>query len=287
MISRRRFIKTLSGTAMLLSAPKLLHSCSRGPKSLKDFGIQLYTLRDVMPSDPVAIIRAVAKMGYTQIESYEGPQGMFWGMSNLEFANLMTELDMKIVSSHIDITEGFEQKVIQAAEIGMSHLVCPWIGAQKSIDEYKQIADDFNAKGRICREHGIRFAYHNHAYSFETLENQIPQDVLMENTDPDLVDFEMDIYWVVTAGHDPVEWLKRYPTRWRLGHVKDRKKNVPATETDATCVLGTGTIDWPVVLKHAVDEGMEYFLVEQEQYDDMSSTEAARQNAVYLKKLRF
>lgn len=286
-ISRRNFIKTTTGAAAFISMPQILMGCSDNTKTLKDFGLQLYTIRDVIPADPVGVLKQVAQMGYTQIESYEGEKGFFWGMTNLDFKKLMDDLGMKIISSHTDIRKDFERKAAEAAEIGMSYLIDPWEGPQKSIDDFKRLADLFNEKGEICKKNGIRFAYHNHAYSFETLEEQIPQDVLMQNTNPDLVDFEMDIYWVVTAGQDPAVWFQKYPKRWRLCHIKDREKGAPANKGDATCVLGTGSINWQTVLKQALEEGMEYYIVEQEQYQNMSSTEAAKLNAEYLKKFRF
>lgn len=285
--SRRKFIKTSAGAAALLATPQILMSCTSGTKTLKDFGLQLYTLRDVLPADPAGVLKQVAAMGYTQIESYEGDQGIFWGMQNQQFRKLMDDLGMKIVSSHTNIRQDFERKAAEAAEIGMSYLIDPWEGPQKTIDDFKKIADLFNEKGEICRKNGIRFGYHNHAYSFETLEGQVPQDVLMQNTDPDLVDFEMDIYWVVTAGQDPVAWFKKYPKRWRLCHIKDRDKNAPAGKGDATVVLGTGSIDWKKTLKAALNEGMEYYIVEQEQYGNMTSLEAAKQDANYLKEFKF
>lgn len=286
-ISRRNFIKTGAGAAAIVSIPRVLTACTSGTKTLKDFGLQLYTLRDVILEDPAGVLRQVAQMGYTQIESYEGEKGIFWGMSNIEFKKLMDDLDMKIVSSHTDIRKDFEKKAAEAAVIDMSYLIDPWEGPQKSIDDFKRLADLFNKKGAICKKNGIRFAYHNHSYSFEMLDGQFPQDILMQNTDPDLVDFEMDIYWVVTAGQDPIEWFKKYPKRWRLCHIKDREKDAPASTTDATCVLGTGAINWKKTLKEALKGGMEYYIIEQEQYNNMSSIEAARLDAAYLKELRF
>ncbi len=88
----------------------------------------------------------------------------------------------------------------------------------------KEQPKKFNACGDICKKNGLKFAYHNHGYSFEQMEGQLPQDILMQGTNKDTVDFEMDIYWVVTAGADPIAWLDKYPGRWKLCHVKDRKK---------------------------------------------------------------
>ena len=104
-----------------------------------------------------------------------------------------------------------------------------------------------------CAKENLRFAYHNHGYSFELLEGQYPQDVMMQETNPETVDFEMDIYWVVVPEQDPEAWLKKYPNRWKLVHVKDRDKLAPKTEADASVDLGTGKIDFKKILKTAKD----------------------------------
>jgi sugar phosphate isomerase/epimerase len=208
---------------------------------------------------------------------------MFWGLGNTGFKKYMDELGMTIVASHCDMNKDFEKKAAEAAAIGMKYLICPWLGPQKTIDDYKRYAETFNEKGRICKENGIRFAYHNHDYSFVELEGKMPQDVMMENTDPALVDFEMDIYWVVTAGQDPITWLKKYNNRFKLSHVKDRMKS--NTEKNASTTLGTGSIDYPHILKEAKKYGLEYFLVEQERYDGTTPLKSAAESAAYIKKM--
>ena len=125
--------------------------------------------------------------------------GMFWNMTPKDFKTYLDELGMSMVSSHCNIHQDFERKVDQAAEVGLSYLVCPWVGPQKSVEAWKQVTDDFNRCGEICRKAGLRFAYHNHEYTFKAFSGMIPHDFLMENTDPDLVDHEMDIYWVVRS----------------------------------------------------------------------------------------
>jgi sugar phosphate isomerase/epimerase len=166
----------------------------------------------------------------------------------------------------------------------MKYLMCPYKGPQKSIDDFKKFADEFNQKGEICKKNGIRFAYHNHDYSFKPIGGQMPQDVMMQNTDPALVDFEMDIYWVVTAQEDPEAWLKKYPNRFRACHVKDRIKN--ATEHDASCILGEGSINFPKILKTARANGAEYYIVEHERWDNTTPLKAAEADAAYMKKLK-
>lgn len=254
--------------------------------SLDAFGIQLYTLRDVIPGDPQGTLKKLAEMGFTQIEGYDGDQGMFWNMGHKAFKNYINDLGLDMVSSHCNIRENFEEKAGQAAEIGMKYLICPYIGPQKSMDDWKRVTDRFNECGAICKKEGIRFAYHNHAYSFKAFSGQIPHDFIMDNTDPDSVDHEMDIYWVVTGGADPIEYLKKYPNRFRLCHVKDRMKDA-GDERAASCTLGTGIIDFPSILKVAQENGMQYYIMEQERYDDTTPMGSAQAGADYLKKIVF
>lgn len=252
-------------------------------KRIKKFGLQLWTLRDDLPKDPKGVLKKIASYGYKQIESFEGPKGMFWGMTNKEFKAFMDELGMQIVASHCGIEKDFEKKAAEAAEIGIKYLICPYKGPQKDIDAFKKFADEFNEKGAICKKNGIRFAYHNHDYSFVEMSGDFGQDVMMKNTDPNLVDFELDMYWVVTAGHDIASWLKKYPNRFRLCHIKDRKKNT--SDKEASCDLGAGSIDYAKVLRVAKDNGMKYFIVEQEKYDGTTPLKAVGANAKYMKEL--
>lgn len=287
--NRRKFIKitgAASGGILFSSVAglSLLETCGTD-KKIKDFGIQLYTLREDMPKDAKGVLRKLSGFGYKQIESYEGKDGMFWGMTPLDFKKYMDDLDMKIVASHCDMNKDFEKKAADAASIGMKYLICAYIGPQKKMDDFKKFADTFNEKGEICKKHGIRFAYHNHDYSFKELEGQLPQDVMMNNTDAALVDFEMDIYWVVTGKQDPEAWLKKYKNRFRLCHIKDRSKTPVENNSLNSVNLGTGTINWPSVLKTAKENGMQYFIVEQEAYAGTTPLKAVEANAEYLKGL--
>jgi sugar phosphate isomerase/epimerase len=288
---RREFLKTatLLGSGVALTSFSGLLGCksaSNGKTINENFGLQLYTLRDVLPANPKDVLTQVASYGYKQIESYEGAQGMFWGMKNTEFKKFMDDLGMTIVSSHCDINKDFERKAEEAGAIGMKYLICPYLGQQKSLDDFKKYADTFNQRGETCKKYGLRFAYHNHDYSFVPLEGQLPQDVMMQGTNKDLVDYEMDIYWVVTAGQDPIAWFNKYPDRFRLSHIKDRKKGVAASEKNASVVLGTGSINFNEILKAAEKKGMDYFIVEQERYDNTTPLEAAKADAGYMKGLR-
>ncbi len=256
------------------------------PPSLEKFGIQLYTLRDEMPKDPKEVIKKLSDMGFAQLEGYEGKQGLWWDMPAKDFKSFLGDVGLEMVSSHCNIHENFEQKAAEAAEVGLDYLICPFVGPQKSVEDWKKITDLFNSCGETCKKNGIRFAYHNHAYSFVPFSGMIPQDFMMENTDPELVDHEMDIYWVVTGGADPIEYLDKYPNRFRLCHVKDRMKDA-GDERQASCDLGTGIIDFPTILKRASERGMKYFILEQERYDNSTPMKSVAVGAEYLKELRF
>jgi len=198
----------------------------------------------------------------------------------------MDDLGMQIISSHCNFNENFEQKADEAAAIGMQYLIAPYLGPHKELDFYKKAAEQFNICGNICKQRGIRFAYHNHDYSFKPVENQLPQDVMMQMTDKNNVDFEMDIYWVVTAGQDPISWFNKYPDRFRLCHIKDRMKNVPAGVGDASTTLGTGVINFTEILNEGRKKGLQYFIVEQEKYEGTTPLQAVKDDAVYMKNLK-
>jgi sugar phosphate isomerase/epimerase len=284
---RREFLKISGGIGLGLAISPFTRNFltpDELEKRKRLFGLQLYSLREDMPKDPKGVLKQVASFGYKQIEGYEGPEGLFWGMSHLDFKKYMDDLGMSFIASHCNIDKEFEKKAAAAAAIGMKYLICPSRGSGKTADDFKKIADDFNKKGEICKTNGIRFAYHNHEYGFKEIEGQFPQDIMMLNTDASLVDFEMDIYWVVTGKQDPIAWLKKYPQRFRLGHFKDRIAN--ATERDASCTLGAGSIDYPGIVKQAKESGMQYFVVEQERYDGTTPLKAAEDDAAYMKKLK-
>jgi len=284
-INRRDFLRNSSFAAVGLSMPFLSKAnFLDAPAGFKipNFGIQLWTVKENMMEDAKGTLAKLASFGFKQIESYEGPQGMFWGMGHKGFKSYIDDLGMKIVSSHCDNLTDFEKKSEEAAAIGMKYLICPHKGAQKSLDNYKAFADEFNVSGKIAKKHGIKFAYHNHDYSFIPMDGQMPQDVMMQGTDPSLVDFEMDIYWVNFANQDPIAWLKKYPNRFKLCHVKDLTKKV--NNKQESCVIGTGIIDFKKVLKAGATYGLESFFVEQEEFTGTNPIDAAGLGAKYMQK---
>lgn len=269
-------------SGLAIGSVPFLKSCAQAEVEYAPFGLQLYTLRDVIGDDPEGIITQVAEFGYNQIESYEGRQGMFWGMGNTGFKQFLDDLGVEMISTHANVFQNYEQKVEDLAAIGVPNIVSPWIGPQETIDDFKSYAEQFNRMGEIARDAGMRFGYHNHAYSFEELEGQLPQDILMQETDPELVDFQMDIYWVVAAGHDPIEWMRKYPGRFTASHVKDYQEFDGENES---VILGNGTINYAEVLQVGRETGMNWNIVEQEAYRDTTPIDAIRANAEYMKEL--
>ncbi len=175
-----------------------------------------------------------------------------------------------------------------SAEIGMKYLIYPWKGPQKSIDDFKKIADEFNGYGAICKKHGLRFAYHPHDYPYKKVDGQLPIDVLLDRTDPDLVDFEMDIYYTVTEGLDPEYYITKYKPRFRLCHMRDvMKVRLPAgSQEESACDLGEGIINYKHLLSIALLSGMKYFFVEQSRLYQETALQSAAINEKYLRNLR-
>lgn len=299
MNKRRKFIQLSSaiGVGALLPlqfcSPKKensniqLPSFSAGKGTLSEIGVQLISVRSAMAKDPQGTIKKLAQFGYNYIESFDGGKGIYWGMGNKDFKSFLDDLGLNIYSSLVKKLDELEQHAKDAADIGIKYLICPWAGPQKNMDGYKTLADDFNNMGEICKQNGVKFAYHNHGYSFMNLDGEIPQDYLMDNTDPDLVDFELDFYWAYSAGQDPVKYLEKYPNRFVLGHIKDKDGNVDRFEPNGSTLIGEGVIDFRKMLRTGMDNGMQYFLVEQERFVGNTPTEAAEKNAAYMRNLVF
>lgn len=253
---------------------------------LSTFGIQLYSVKEDMALDPQATMRSLAAYGYTQFEGFDGGKGILWGMQPAEFNSLISETGATMVASHANVFENLDAQAAQAAEVGMKYLICPWIGPQKSIDDYRKKAVEFNQIGEKLKTYGLRFAYHNHDYTFVNQEGSLPQDILMNETDPALVDFEMDIYWVHVANANPAEYLAKYPGRFRLCHLKDANA-VTGDPHQRGVLLGAGEIPYGELIRQSSELGMEYFIVEQESFPSGTPMEAAEANAKYLSALEY
>lgn len=282
-MKRREFVQTASFAAVgMLSLPSFLAA----GKGQKNIGLQLYTLRDTIGKDPKGVLQKVAGFGYKELETYGYADGKIFGLDFTEFNKFVKGLGMTVVSGHygLDKIKGdtWLKAVEDAKKNGQKYMVVPYINEpeRKTIDSYKKICADLNAAGEVCNKNGIRFGYHNHAFEFENVEGQIPFDLMLKELDPKKVGMEMDIFWVVNAGHDPIKYFTKYPGRFEQWHVKDMDKNDRTKNAD----IGTGTIDYKPIFAQAKLSGMKHWYVEQETYpgDPIDSVAAS---AKFLKTI--
>ncbi len=277
--------------------------------SVKEFGLQLWTVKEDLAKDTKGVLKSLASYGYKQIESFQGDKGVFWGMTAKDFKSYMDELGMTIVSTHCnpdytmkkETEKEFGKLIDDAASIGMKYLINPFLGSLKTADEWKKAAEGLNRQGEMAAKAGLKVGYHNHHFEFKKFaDGTCPEQILLEGTDPKLVDFELDLYWVVKAGEDPEAWFSKYKERFRLCHIKDLYKEDKMKELEAkekptddfwpiggSTIVGSGRIDFPKILSSAKANGMQYYIVEQERFDGTTPLKAVETDAEYMKKLVF
>lgn len=267
-------VSTVLATLMLLM---LLSSSATaaGVGESKSFhgptGLQLYSLRNVFKDKGVAAtLDIVEKWGFKYVEV-----AGTYGMTTTEFTSELEKRGLIPIGSHYPynrLKNDIDGVIADAKEMGLSYVGCAWIAHQKPFDETqcRAAAAVFNSAGKALAEHGLKFYYHNHGYEFHPYKDGTLFDLLMAETDPRYVYFQMDVLWTVLPGQDPVTLLRKYPDRWLLFHLKDLKKGVPAGSlsghTDLTndVALGTGQVDWPALLEAAQQVGVKYYFIEDE-----------------------
>ena len=270
MIDRRLFLKVTAGTAV----GGLLHlGCSEGTaddemvpvapaRSLDRIGVQLYTVRTLMEQDFAGTLQAVADAGYDEVE-FAG----YFDHEPEEVRAILERTGLAAPATHVSIDalrEDSAAAIAHAKAVGHRYIIAPWLAVEErgSIDDYRRLAALFNDIGQACRDEGLRFGWHNHEFEFEETDGEIPFDVLLDETDPELVVFELDLFWTVVGGHDPLDYFERYPGRFPLCHVKDRAE-------DGTMVdVGAGGIDFAGIFARAEQAGLEHFFVEHDEPAD-------------------
>lgn len=267
MQNRRRFLINSS----LVSAGILLSSCQFGSSS-KKAGIQLYTLRDLIGKDVKATIASIAAAGYEEVEMFGlSTSNQFFGLSVKDFASLMQQHELSSPSGHYApekflFENGPDDEVKQLCDVahimGHKYIVIPWLKEErrKTIDQYKQLAARISKAAIICKAEGIQLAYHNHDFEFADISGQKGYDILLKETDPAMLQMELDLYWVVRAGYDPIEIFKANPGRFPMLHVKDMDKVDGSKNTE----VGNGSIDFKKIFEHANKAGVKHYYVEQE-----------------------
>lgn len=275
MSTRRKFLKQtgLSATGFMFAPALMKHPFSRlNNKKKYKAGLQLYTVRDWMAKDPGGTLARVAEIGYQEVESatYSGSE-KFYGMDRKAFAAEIKKNGLTIPSGHYamgnagmmgTIRNDWERAVDDAAAIDMKYMVCAYLPAEdrRNLDDYKKVIEDVNRASELCKKSGIQFCYHNHNFEFETVEGQIPYNLLLNETGKELVKMELDLYWVNYAGIDPFKLFDEHPGRFPLWHVKDMDNTPKKFFTE----VGNGVIDWKKIFAQAPKAGLEHFFVEQD-----------------------
>ncbi|MCU1330383.1 MAG: Xylose isomerase domain protein barrel [Bryobacterales bacterium] len=264
---------------LLASSLPLLAGASQAfAQSKRPLGVQLYTVRGTLMKDSERIIKAIADIGYKEIEGA--------GRTDLiTLLPLIRQHGMKAVSCHVEVPlltgdwEIYGLKKVELAEAidsvkkaGVQYFTMAYINpkARGDSDFYKKTADRMNVVGEACHKAGLQFAYHNHAFEFAGKAGERPIDIFKERLDKKLVALEMDIFWVSVAGHDPVEMLKEWKGRVALLHLKDKGKDQPVQYTEtveksAFKEVGNGSLDFAAILKAAPAAGVKHYFVEQDQ----------------------
>ena len=292
MASRRAFVKS----AALLSAGALVSPSLLAAAPSKYIGLQLYTVREAMQQDPAGSLAKVAQLGYNSVEgaTYTGTQ-KFYGMDPAAFANVLKQNGLIMPSSHYmlgqalnngqptqgTILHGWDKAVDDAAQVGIKYMVCAYLfdSERGNIDHYKQIAAHLNKAGERCKKAGIQLCYHNHDFEFATQNNgQLPYDILLKETDKNMLKMELDLYWATKAGHDPIALFKANPGRFPLWHVKDMDKTDKKDFTE----VGNGVIDFKKIFANRLLSGMQYFFVEQDRTPG-NPFDSIKQSIGYLK----
>lgn len=271
MTTRRSFLKTSAVlSAGLLMAPNLF------AYDKKYIGLQLYTVRDAMASDPAATLARVAEIGYTSVEgTYSGP-GKFANVPTKEFKAMLKKNNLYMPSCHYRLGEelvdgkqqpgtilnGWDKAVDDAAEIGLKYMVCAYLSTAErgSLEHYKKVAADLNKAGETCKKAGIQLCYHNHDFEFIQENGKYPYETLLSTTDKDLVKMEMDMYWITKANQNPGKLISEHPGRFPLWHIKDMDKTADRAFTE----VGNGIIDFKEIFTHADKAGLKYFFVEED-----------------------
>lgn len=290
---RRSFLRTLGGmlgamaVAPVLSPLRALRAESGEAESglragrtrrLGSIGVQLYTVRHLMERDAGATLAGIAGIGYKEVE-FAG----LYGKSARAMREVLDASHLTAPSGHIGTTEmrgDWSRTLADAAALGQSYITCAWIDeAERTMDGYKKIAELFNRSGESARAAGLQFCYHNHDFEFTAVDGIVPYDLLLSACDPELVKMEMDIFWLVKGGRDPIEYFTSHAGRFPLVHVKDM------SAAGAMVDVGKGVIDFRDIFRHSDEGGIRHSFVEHDEPTDPLAT--ARASYDFLRRLEF
>jgi sugar phosphate isomerase/epimerase len=277
---RRTFLSNLALAAVAVRTPRLL-GATPSPRAakLQRIGMELYTVRSLTAKDLAGTLAQLAKIGYKEVE-FAGYQGH----TAADVRAMLDQNGLTAPSAHIDLpkieTEA-DATFADAKVVGHRWITVPSLprGPRTTVDDWKQIAARFNAAAKRVNDAGFKVAFHNHNDVFRKAGDELPIDILMRETDPALVSYQMDVYWVVNGAGNPVDLLGKYPGRFKMLHLKDSMGAPDHKMAD----VGSGTIDFKAVLSHA--KGIENYFVERD--DPTDSMASAMASFKYLSQLEF
>ena len=274
-------ISGLLASASLFAADKTVGT---GPSFKGPIGLQLYSLRADFAKDLPATLEKVKSFGIKNVET-----ASTYNLSPAQFKEMLLAKGLQPVSGHFQFErfrDDIEGVAKDAKALGLKYAGCAWIPHNDPFTEKdcRDAAAVFNKAGEALSRHGIKLFYHTHGYEFQPFKDGTLFDLLMSETKPEFVRFEMDVFWIIHPGQDPVKILAKYGKRFELMHLKDMKQGTPSDLTGHTDVkndvaLGTGKMDWPAILKAARDAGIKYYFLEDE------SPTSAQQIPISLKFL--
>lgn len=296
MWTRRGFLQNSSCALVAMACVSANASQARGPLG-KPIGLQLYTVREAAAKDLPGVLKVIADIGYSEIELAGQPK-----QSAARMRKLLTDCGLAVPSMHTNMRElqaDPERRIEYAQALGIQYLVCsfPWTADSRSfpngsmasamtLDDWKWNAEQLNRVGELARQAGVRCGYHNHNMEFRSYDGVVAFDELLRWTDPALVTIELDVAWVVTAGHDPATYLRKHADRISLLHVKDVRKDLQVTQElrAQTTEVGSGQIDWKALFAAASAEHIRHYFVEQENFEG-SPLAAVKTSFDYLRRL--
>ena len=255
-------------------------------------GVQLYTVRNVLPQVPARTLRAIEEVGYREIEATYAGLDRLW--PHVQASRL------KPVSVHLDNTlmnagreDDLARAIEQVKQWDFAYAVFPYLppAERGGLDTFRALADKLNRSGEKCRVAGITFCYHNHAFEFAPLEGTTGFQVMVDRLDPKLCAFEIDCFWVSVTGHDPAALLRKLSGRVPLVHLKDKAPGTPvvfdeSVDRAAFREVGNGVLDWAAILRGAASAGVQHYFVEQDQTPG-DPLDSLRQSYAYLSKLNY
>lgn len=277
MKSRRKFMQQgslVAAGSLLLPwgcAPKsetgnaavVEETLSNIPAVKKSMGVQVYSVRDALKEDFAGSIKKLADIGFDYIEAYGlDLEGKILGMSPREYRTIVEDTGMRVVSSHCTYFTPEQGGALRdaALEAGLTYVIVPYLGNDMRGDYYK-VADNLNQLGAMFKESGLILGYHNHEFEFEKQGDEVALEIMLKETDPELVTFQADLYWVTKGGWNPMDLIQKYPGRFTSFHIKDAAEDLEQT------TVGTGIVDFKSIFGIKDTAGMKHYFVEDERTD--------------------